>query len=233
MLAAQGKPRQALAMFDRAQKQGYNLYSLPFQRGQAFRGARRLDEAYHQFTEAMLMTPPSPAYDILRLQLRTGRAADRPQRHRGLRPHGLPPIRCETRRGALPARARAPRARPAERGARVIDAGSETMKRGGPAHYARALAYHRLGRKAEAAREIDEAVRIGPANPMLLQWQARIRAMALGAMSHPPPRQVTFPPVPMRIRTSASIPPSPRHGRSRPRAAQRAGHDVRGARAPA
>jgi tetratricopeptide (TPR) repeat protein len=165
-------------MFDRAQKQGYNLYSLPFQRGQAFRGARRLDEAYHQFTEAMLMTPPSPAYDILRLQLRTG-----PRCRPATGDTAVSDLTAYLQYDAKHDEARyllalaSPRARPAERGARVIDAGSETMKRGGPAHYARALAYHRLGRKAEAAREIDEAVRIGPANPMLLQWQARIRAM--------------------------------------------------------
>jgi hypothetical protein len=41
----------------------------------------------------------------------------------------------------------------------------------------RALAYHGLGRKAEAQREIGEAIRIGPPNPVLLQWQERIRAM--------------------------------------------------------
>ena len=177
MLAAQGKPRQALAMFDRAQKQGYNLYSLPFQRGQAFAVLGRLDEAYHQFTEAMLMTPPSPAYDILRLQrgrvaLQTGHSDTAVS---DLTAYLQYDAKHDEARYLL-ALAHLERAQPNEALA-VIDAGSETMKRGGPAHYARALAYHRLGRKAEAAREIDEAVRIGPANPMLLQWQARIRAM--------------------------------------------------------
>jgi len=177
MLAAQGKQTQALAMFDRAQKQGYDLYSLPFQRGQAFAVLGRLDDAYRQFTEAMLMTPPSPAYDILRLQrgrvsLQTGHSDTAVSDLTAYLQYD--PKHAEAR--YMLALAHLARSQPNEALA-VIEGGSEAMKRSGPAHYARALAYQGLGRKAEAAREIDEAIRIGPPNPMLLQWQARIRAM--------------------------------------------------------
>ena len=48
---------------------------------------------------------------------------------------------------------------------------------GGSFHYARAVALHGLGRKREASDEIDTAIRLGPPNPVLGQWQARIRAM--------------------------------------------------------
>jgi tetratricopeptide (TPR) repeat protein len=176
MLAAQGKTTQALTMFDRAQKQGYELYSLPFQRGQAFAVLGRLDEAYHQFTQAMLMTPPSPAYDILRLQrgrvaLQTGHSDTAVSDLTAYLKYD--PKHAEAR--YVLALAHLSRSQPNEALA-VIDGGSDAFKRSGPAHYVRAVAYHGLGRKAEAMREIDEAVRMGP-NPMLLQWQARIRAM--------------------------------------------------------
>jgi tetratricopeptide (TPR) repeat protein len=44
-------------------------------------------------------------------------------------------------------------------------------------HYARALAHHGLGHKAEALADIEAAIRIGPDHPNLRQWQAKIRAM--------------------------------------------------------
>jgi predicted Zn-dependent protease len=47
----------------------------------------------------------------------------------------------------------------------------------GSEHYARAVAYHGLGRKAEASQEIEAAVRGSPGNPVLRDWQAKIRAM--------------------------------------------------------
>jgi hypothetical protein len=48
---------------------------------------------------------------------------------------------------------------------------------GGPAHYARAVASYGLGRKADAMREIDAAIRLDPRNALLRDWQAKIAAM--------------------------------------------------------
>ncbi len=53
----------------------------------------------------------------------------------------------------------------------------EPAAEGGAIHYARAMAYHGLGRKAQAMQEIDTAVRMGPVNPAVQQWQAKIHAM--------------------------------------------------------
>jgi hypothetical protein len=52
MLNATGKPRPALTMFDLAQKQGYDQYSLPFQRGLAQAATGDAAEAYRQFSAA-------------------------------------------------------------------------------------------------------------------------------------------------------------------------------------
>jgi predicted Zn-dependent protease len=49
---------------------------------------------------------------------------------------------------------------------------------GGAAHYARAVANYGLGRKADAMSEIDAAIRLDPRNPLLRDWQAKIRAMS-------------------------------------------------------
>jgi hypothetical protein len=73
MLNATGKPQQALQMFAAAEKQGYDLYNMPFQRGLAYAKLGKIAEAEHEFTVAMAMNPPSPAREILMLQL--GRAA--------------------------------------------------------------------------------------------------------------------------------------------------------------
>jgi tetratricopeptide (TPR) repeat protein len=48
---------------------------------------------------------------------------------------------------------------------------------GAAAHYARAVANYGLGRKADAMREIDAAIRLDPRNTLLRDWQAKIRAM--------------------------------------------------------
>ena len=47
----------------------------------------------------------------------------------------------------------------------------------GGAYYGRALANYGLKRKPEALSDIETAIRLGPDNPNLREWQAKIRAM--------------------------------------------------------
>jgi Tfp pilus assembly protein PilF len=173
LLQASGKPQQALSMFDSAQKQGYTLYSLPFQRGLALAALGRPAEAYREFDKARAMTPPSPTREILMLQ--RGRAALQT---------GQPDVAVADLTDYL-------KHDPAHAEARYLLAMAyiskgeqalalktlEPARESGPVHYARALAYHGLKRKREASDEIDAAIRVGPANPMLREWQAKIRAM--------------------------------------------------------
>ncbi len=173
MLTATGKPQQALQMFDAAEKQGYNLYNLPFQRGIALAALGKPAEAYHQFDVARVLHPPSPTREILLLQL--GRTAlQTGQRDEAVKDLELflaaEPGHAEGR--YLLAMAYISKSEPA-RALEVL----EKARAGGPVHYARAVAYHGLKRKREAMAEIEEAIRMGPDNPVLRQWQARIRAM--------------------------------------------------------
>ncbi|HEY2629173.1 MAG TPA: tetratricopeptide repeat protein, partial [Usitatibacter sp.] len=174
MLNAMGKPQQALTMFDRAQNQGYDLYSLPFQRGLAFEAAGNAAEAYRQFDAATAMHPPSPTREILMLQ--RGRAA----LQTGQRDVAIGDLdaylKIYPRHGearyllAMAYSAKGEYARALEE----IDALGPTP--GGPAHYARAVANYGLGRKADATREIEAAIRLDPRNALLRDWQAKIRA---------------------------------------------------------
>ena len=173
MLNATGKPQLALTLFDRAERQGYDLYSLPFQRGIALAALNRIPEAYHQFDVATVMFPPSPTREILwlmrgRTALQTGQkevAIDDLSKYVAYDPkHGEARYLLAM---AYNAKGEHEKALQALQG----------VPEGGSLRYARALAYFGLGRKREASEEIDAAIRLGPPNPVLADWQARIRAM--------------------------------------------------------
>src|SRR5439155_6993812 len=65
VLYAQGKPREALAAFDRAERAGYDLYNLPFQRGLALAAMGQVPQAYEQYLKAWYKDPPSPTREAL------------------------------------------------------------------------------------------------------------------------------------------------------------------------
>ncbi len=176
VLASAGRHQQALAAFDLARRQGYDLYNLPFQRGLSLAALGRPADAYAEFRATEPFSPPSPTRELLWLHL--GRAAlqlNRPA-------EALGPL------GQLVA------AEPANREARYLLAmaytGSdramealpllETLAREDPkppVFYARALAHHALGRKAEATADIERVLAADPRNPTLLELQARIKAL--------------------------------------------------------
>jgi tetratricopeptide (TPR) repeat protein len=175
MLNATGKPRQALAMFDMAERQGYNLYALPFQRGLALAALGNAEDAYHQFEAAMAMNPPSPTREILMLQ--HGRLALQMGRPDVAIADLESYLKTDPRHGEaryLLAMAHVVNGEHA-RALEVIDALGPAP--GAPAHYARALASYGLGRKADATREIDAAIHLDPRNALLRNWQAKITAM--------------------------------------------------------
>ncbi len=176
ILATEGKHAQALAAFDQAEKQGYNAYNLPFQRGLSLLATAKPAEAYRQFETARTMTPPSPTRELLLLNL--GRTALQLG-------HADAAIRDLEQLVALEPRHKEARyllgmayvtrnddARAAEVLTRLLDDDAN-----GPAYYARARAHFGLKRKAEALADIDQALRRDPRNAHLLEWQARIRAM--------------------------------------------------------
>lgn len=176
ILMLQGKTAEALKRFEDADRQGYRLYNLPFQRGMALANLGRPAEAVPFLETARRMNPPSPAREgvvlyLGRAYLQLGRADD-----------------------AIPHLEQLLRYEPDNKEGRYIlamawitrgDAGralaqlDELLKQGpNPSvHYARALAQYRLGRKAPALADIDAAIRLGLDNPNTREWQAKIRAM--------------------------------------------------------
>ena len=176
VLSTTGKPLEALAAFDEAERQGYNLYNLPAQRAQALLAAGRVAEAHAQLQAAAAKNPPSPTRELVQLQLgRTALQLGKPQESIA----ALEPLVKEQPRNkealltlAMAYSSTRDYARAAPLAERLVREGG-----GGMGHYARAIAYYGLKRKAEAVADIDAAVRLLPDNANLREWQAKIRAM--------------------------------------------------------
>ena len=176
VLALGGRHEQALAAFSLAERQGYDLYNLPFQRGLSLLALGRHAQAYEQFQATARFDPPSPTRELL--WLHTGRLAlqlGRPQEARAplLRLAEAQPKNREARYLLAMSRIATGEAQLA---LQDLDALVAEDPRG-PVFYARALAHHALKRKGEALADIDRALAADPGNATLAQWQARIRAM--------------------------------------------------------
>ena len=176
ILSAKGKHAQALAALDRAEKQGYKLYNLPFQRGLALMALERPAEAYDQFKIAQGMSPPSPTRELVLLHL--GRLG----------------LQLQKRDEAIATLEELVRLEPRNRDGMQLLAMGYVMRQnytharalldrlleegaGRRAYYYRALANYGLKRKAEALSDIENAIRAGPEDPHLREWQAKIQAM--------------------------------------------------------
>jgi protein O-mannosyl-transferase len=177
VLAAQGRHAEALQAFDRAERQGYALYNLPFQRGLSLMALNRPGEAYAQFERTRALDPPSPTRELLlldlgRLGLQLGhgeQAMKDLERLVALQPRDNREARYLLAM-AYVTHGQAARAKP------MLDA---LISEGGnaPAYYARALANYGLKRRDDALADIGEAMRRDPRNPMLRDWESRIRAL--------------------------------------------------------
>ena len=176
VLSATGKPKEALAALDEAERQGYRMYNLPFQRAQALLALGRVPEAYQQLQNAAAMNPPSPTRELVLLHV--GRSALQLGKHQEAIAALEQLIAAEpANREALLALSMAYSssghfARAAPLADRLVREGA-----GGMAYYARAIAHYGLKRKVDAVADIDAAVQQLPDNPNLREWQAKIRAM--------------------------------------------------------
>ena len=176
VLVATGHPGEALPAFDRARKEGYDLYNLPFQRGLALMALRRPAEAYRQFEITRAMTPPSPIRELVLLQL--GRAAVQVGKH----DEAIASLETLLSREPRNNEARYLQAMAylskgdSLRAHSLLDAWLSEGDNG-PGLYARAMANYGLKRKAEALADIEGAMRLGLDNPAIRQWKAKIEAM--------------------------------------------------------
>jgi protein O-mannosyl-transferase len=176
LLSAGGKQQEALKAFDEAERQGYALYNLPLQRALAYMALGRAPEAYEHFLRAKRFDPPSPAREAIlinlgKLGLQLGRRDEamanleqllrvEPKNREGRYLLGMGYIMKNDAQRALP----------------LLD----SLVRDDPnarSYYARALANYGLKRKADALADIQNAMRLDPANAALRDWEAKIRSL--------------------------------------------------------
>jgi tetratricopeptide (TPR) repeat protein len=176
LLAASGKHAQALEAFDSAEKQGYNLYNLPFQRAQSLLALNRPQEAFRQLEITWNLNPPSPARELVLLNLgRSGLQLGKPD-GAVVSLDQLLAIDPSHKDGRfLLAMAHIARGDPGS--ARAVLDKLLVDDRSARVHYASALANYALKRKPQALADIEMALRSGPDNPHLREWQAKIKAM--------------------------------------------------------
>lgn len=176
ILLGQGKPQLALASFDKAEREGYRLYNLPFQRGMALYALGRLEPAYAQF-QATLAAVQDPAVREIAL-LHAGRIALQLGRREEAMKHleALLVAVPKHKEGRYLLAMAWITGKEFERALPILDG----MLAEGPdpsAYFARAVAHYGLKRKAQALADIENAQRTGPDNPALRDWVAKIRAM--------------------------------------------------------
>ena len=175
VLAAKGRHPQALEAFDKAEREGYDLYNLPVQRGLSLAAVGRLDEAYKQLQAAKARNPPSPTREVVLLNL--GKL-------------GLQLRRSDAALADLQQLVQAdPRNKEARYllGMAMIGNGQNDNARAVfdallaeepsvPALYGRALANYQSRRNAEALADLEKALRAEPNNPQLRGLHERIRS---------------------------------------------------------
>jgi tetratricopeptide (TPR) repeat protein len=176
LYGANGEHGNALLSFEAAERQGYNLYNLPFQRGLSLQALGHAREAYLQFNKAWNMQPPSPTRELVLLHM--GRAG----LQAGLLHEAIMSLRALVYEEPANADARFYLAMALVSRKDYADAlaaleGPPGEPPSGRVHYARALAHYGLQQRSRALAEIEEAIRIGPETPHLREWRSRIEAM--------------------------------------------------------
>lgn len=176
LLFEAGRFPDALQAYEQAKQLGYDFPGLSYQYGAALHANGRLPEALREFELALKETPVAPSRETVlalkgRVLLEMGRIDD-----------AIADLEAALKLDPRHAKARIdlglarvvkhdyPRAR-----ALFSETIAETPD--GQAYYGRALANHGMGNKSEAMADIEQAIRLTPDNPMLLQWRDRIRAM--------------------------------------------------------
>jgi tetratricopeptide (TPR) repeat protein len=176
ILSAQRKPREALAAFDRARKEGYDLYNLHFQRGLVELALGDAAEAEREMRATLERSPDPTTRNLAllqlgRLSLQLGRKDEAVRALEKLL--ALEPKQRDAR--FLLGMAYVMRNEP-QSALTVLDALIADAPEG-RAYYARALANYALRRKAAALADLDSAARKGVDPRNLREWRAKILAL--------------------------------------------------------
>ena len=176
LYGANGEHQNALLSFAAAERQGYNLYNLPFQRGMTLLAMGNVRQAHEEFVKSWGMSPPSPMrelvlYEMGRTALQLGSTTvavsalegvvhEQPNNEDARFYLAMALVSAKDYTRALTVAEPIGKAKPSPR-----------------AHYVRALAHYGLQRRAEALAEIDAAIGAGSETPHLREWRTRIQAM--------------------------------------------------------
>jgi protein O-mannosyl-transferase len=176
LYAANGEHLNALTSFEVAERQGYALYNLPFQRGLSLLALGRVQDGYVQLVKALAMNPPTPTRELVLLHLgRTAMQLRRPvEAVNSLQqlvaaepgnPEGVYYLAMAHVMNGDYARAR----EAVQALGRI-----ETSVR---LHYVSALTNYGLKLKPEAQADIRAAINRGGETPHLREWRDKIEAM--------------------------------------------------------
>lgn len=170
------QPRAALQALDGAERQGYDLFSLYYQRAQIYHRLEQWPLANRDYDAALAKNPPAP----VRARILAAKGAMALQLHH-------PDEGVQWLERALSVDAGLDEARQSlgmayvmqgdfARARELFNALLEKEGRGS-VYYGRALANYGLKRKNEALSDIDNALRMGPDDPNLRAWRSKIAAM--------------------------------------------------------
>lgn len=170
------QPRAALQALDNAERQGYDRFSLYYQRAQVYHRLGQWPLANRDYDTALARTPPQPVRARI-LAAKGDVALQLGHVDEGMRwleqALSLDANLVEARQSlgmAYVMHGDFARAR------ELFNALLEKEQRG-PLYYGRALANYGLQRKKEALSDIDNALRMGPDDPNLHVWRSKIAAM--------------------------------------------------------
>ena len=171
-----GKSQDSLAALDAAEKQGYDLFNLDYQRGVALFGLGKTTEAISALAISLSKNPPSPMRERImsvkgQMELKAGNV-DAAIQDFSAALQVAPKMADASLQLAMAYLAKRDYGKAVPIFTRLL-AESENS----PAYYGRAVANFGLNRKVDALSDIENAIRLDPNNPALGEWQTKIRAM--------------------------------------------------------
>jgi tetratricopeptide (TPR) repeat protein len=171
-----GKSQQSLDALSEAERQGYDLFGLHYQRGVALFDQGNTAEAINSLSTALNKNPPSPMRQRIQsakgqMELKAGNAdaaiADL------MAALQADPKMADTRLKLAMAYV----AKRDYGGAEPVFSGLLAEGENASAYFGRAVAHFGLSQKAAAVSDIENAIRLDPNNPSLTEWRTKIQAM--------------------------------------------------------
>ena len=176
MLYAEGKYGKSLDFLEQAQRQGFELSSLYFQKGIAYSALGQPDKAYQELTLALNKNPVLPEREEIlthrgQAAMQLGRVDEAIADYKQVLAWAPGHKKAQLSLGMAYVMKK-------DYGhAQEIFSRLLALDQFGPLYYGRALANYGLKRKAEALADIHKAIEMEPSKPNYQEWLAKIIAM--------------------------------------------------------